>query len=97
PTPPPFPYTTLFRSIVPSLNSSSFRSFPPEAGVAAPLFSLCVNPRAIGPPWRRRYGTASARHPPLVPSTDSTRPTSPDTPAQTTDRKSTRLNSSHVK
>src|SRR5690606_14413160 len=46
-------------TIVPSLNSSSFRSFPPEAGVAAPLFSLCVNPRAIGPPWRRRYGTAS--------------------------------------
>src|SRR5207249_10402476 len=80
PSPTPFPYTTLFRSQYPD------RSHPPGGELAVPVFKLC---------WKtlRRRSDIFAKNILLFQQEQCAAGAGHDVEA---DRKSTRLNSSHV-
>src|SRR5207249_12117114 len=82
PTPPLFPYTTLFRSLPPSLRGEEQPAAPgrTQRGGAAP---------ARGPSVAGQRARARERH-------RAGRRAGPRLPRRSEDRKSTRLNSSHV-
>src|SRR5207244_12165080 len=79
PSPPPFPYTTLFRS-PPSTASAATKGASEPAGRSAGAMSTSALP-ASGSPAPRSGG--------------ATRPSAGRRPGGRRDRKSTRLNSSH--
>src|SRR5690606_41917921 len=86
PRPTLFPYTTLFRSLLPLR--------PPRSGRVRRRIGPARNPRHSLPPFSPLRPAASSGPPPPLPRFRTAR-----YPGfgQVTDRKSTRLNSSHVK